>query len=73
MNVTQMLEAIATMPKEWRVTSIFSDGKVRILDQPLKGSAEAHAKAQRRFLGKVVANKDGIDITLDSVVVTQLA
>lgn len=70
--VTDRLEALAAMPKEWRVTSVFSDGKVRTHDQPLEAMAEAHAKGQRRFLGKVVATKDGVDITLDSVTVSKV-
>ena len=67
MDITARLEALAAAPKVWRCISVFSDGKVRTCDQPMKSMAEAHAKAQRRFLNKVVATVDGKDITLNIV------
>jgi hypothetical protein len=68
MDITARLEALAAMPKDWRCISIFSDGKVRNLDQPTKAQAEAHANGQRRFLGKVCGKTaDGTPVTLDIV------
>jgi len=68
MNATAILEALAAAPKEWRVTSVFSDGKVVTLDQPMKAQAEAHADGKRRFLGKTVSPA----VTLDSVTVSRI-
>ncbi|QPC90313.1 hypothetical protein [Mesorhizobium sp. INR15] len=58
LTMTERLEALSALPKLWRVTSIFSDGVVRTLDQPLQASAENYANRKREFLGKVVA--DGV-------------
>lgn len=72
MDITARLEALAAEPKNWRVTSTFSDGKVTTMDQPRQSMAEAHANGKRRYLGKVVKIIDGVNITLDSVEVTRI-
>ncbi|TPI86414.1 hypothetical protein [Mesorhizobium sp. B2-8-9] len=72
-DITKRLDALAAAPKVWRCVSVFSDGTVRNLDQPLQAMAEAHAKGQRRFLGKVCGKtKDGVPVTLDIVEVTYI-
>lgn len=67
MDIIAKLEALAAMPKDWRCVSIFSDGKVRTLDQPTKAQAESYANGQRRYLGKKIKTADGRTVTLDVV------
>lgn len=72
MDIIARLEALAAAPKDWRCTSIFSDGKVRTLDQPTKAQAESYANGQRRYLGKKMKTADGRTVTLDVVEVTYI-
>ena len=80
MNADALLARLAAAPKQWRCVSVFSDGVVRNCDQPTQAMAEAHAKRQRRFIGKPamhdngkpVTDKNGKPVTLDIVTVHRI-
>jgi hypothetical protein len=67
MDINALLTELAARPKTHRVTSVFSDGKVRTFDAHSGAAAEAHAKGLRRFLNRRETNRAGVVVWLVSV------
>lgn len=69
MDMASRLEALASGPKPWLVTSVWSD-KVRTLRQPFEKGARNYAERESRRIGKpLISRETGKDVMLVSVTV----
>jgi len=68
------LEALAAKPREWRVTTVYQDGAVRVLDQPTEKQAENYASRERLKVGKdLISRETGLPVRVVSVTVGRIA
>lgn len=69
MDMTARLEALASGPKPWLVTSVWSDGE-RTLRQPKEAMARNYAERESRRIGKdLISRETGKTVQLLSVTV----
>jgi hypothetical protein len=68
-DIRAFLDSIAAQPKTYRVTSTFSDGKVRTFDAHSEAAANSHANGLRRFLNRKETRRAGVVVWLASVAV----
>jgi hypothetical protein len=70
MDLTTRLQALASGPKPWLITTTFADGRTRELRQPFEASARNYAERESRKIGKRLICRDtGATVMVVSVTV----
>jgi hypothetical protein len=74
MDMIARLEALASGPKPWLVTTTYEDGRVRTLRQPMEVQARNYAEREGRRIGVDLIDRDtGNTVRIKSVTVEYVA
>lgn len=54
----EIIARVAAMPRDWRVTTRYADGRVRTFDTRSEASANNHAITERRKIGRNLVDRE---------------
>lgn len=73
MNALDLIARAQAAPLTHRVTTVYADGATKTHDTRSVGSAENHAVAERRKIGRALISREtGVEVTVVGVVVSEI-
>ncbi|RWX70430.1 hypothetical protein EN780_03280 [Mesorhizobium sp. M4B.F.Ca.ET.089.01.1.1] len=73
MDITKRLEALAAMPRNWRVTTHYADGATHHHDTHTAPQAENFAIGERRKIGRdLISRETGETVRVVSVTIGKI-
>lgn len=74
MDILARLEALAAKPRNWRVTTHYTDGRTRHHDTHSAAQAESYAVGERRKIGRdLISRETGEPVRVERVAIAKIA